>query len=107
MALTRTIIICANSSWNLVNYRSGLIRALIAGGDTVIALAPRDASTGAVEALGCRFIELPMNPSGTECFFQSQIVAALFRHFAPRTPRLFSWVYDQAQYFLGRLPHGC
>ena len=61
-------MICANSSWNLVNYRSGLIRALIAGGNAVVALAPRDASTGDVEALGCRFIELPMNPSATDIF---------------------------------------
>ena len=68
MSLPRKIIICANSSWNLFNYRSGLIRALIAGGYSVVALAPRDTSTGDVEALGCRFIELPMNPSGTGIF---------------------------------------
>lgn len=76
--MSRTIIICANSSWNLVNYRSGLIRALIAGGDTVIALAPRDASTGAVEALGCRFIELPMNPSGTGVFSNLRLLQRFF-----------------------------
>ena len=51
MSLPRKIIICANSSWNLFNYRSGLIRALIADGDSVVALAPRDTSTGDVEAL--------------------------------------------------------
>ena len=51
VSLPRTIIICANSSWNLFNYRSGLIRALIASGDSVVALAPRDTSTENVEAL--------------------------------------------------------
>ena len=78
MGLPRTIIICANSSWNLVNYRSGLIRALIADGDTVVALAPRDGSTGAVEALGCRFIELPMNPSGTGVFSNLRLLQRFF-----------------------------
>lgn len=63
--MNKKIVICANSSWNLKNFRTGLISALVDSGYEVVALAPRDASTAAVEALGCRFIELPMNPTGT------------------------------------------
>ena len=39
----KRIVISINASWNIVNFRMGLVRALLARGDRVIALAPRDA----------------------------------------------------------------
>lgn len=58
------VAISINSSWNFVNFRAGLVRALVARGYEVIAVAPRDAHSGDLEALGCRFVELPMNARG-------------------------------------------
>ena len=51
-----------------MNFRAGLISALNNAGYDVVALSPRDKYTEAVEALGCRFVELPMNPTGTSVF---------------------------------------
>ena len=40
--LQKTILISINASWNIINFRSGLIRALQEAGYRVIALAPPD-----------------------------------------------------------------
>jgi len=59
------IVIACNTSWNLVNFRSGLIRALVAAGYEVIALAPQDTYSSQLARLGCRFIAMPMDNNGT------------------------------------------
>jgi hypothetical protein len=59
------IVICLNTAWNLINFRSGLIRALVAKGYDVVAAAPPDAYVPRVLELGCRFVPLPMDNQGT------------------------------------------
>jgi len=59
------IIICVNTAWNLVNFRAGLIRALVAQGHEVIATAPDDNYAPHLTVLGCRFVTLPMHNGGT------------------------------------------
>jgi glycosyltransferase involved in cell wall biosynthesis len=59
------VLICLNTAWNLVNFRSGLIKALVAQGHEVVAVAPHDAYADRLAALGCRFVPLPMDNRGT------------------------------------------
>jgi hypothetical protein len=59
------IVIGLNTAWNLVNFRAGLIRALVAKGYEVIAVAPPDVYVPRLAALGCRFVGLPMDNQGT------------------------------------------
>ena len=59
------VLICLNLAWNLVNFRSGLIRALVDAGYEVVAVAPRDGYEPRLAALGCRYVELPMDNRGT------------------------------------------
>ena len=59
------ILIALNTAWNLVNFRAGLIRALVAQGYEVVAVAPDDAYSERLAGLGCRFIALPMDNQGT------------------------------------------
>jgi glycosyltransferase involved in cell wall biosynthesis len=59
------ILICLNAAWNLVNFRAGLIRALVARGYEVVAVAPSDEYAPRLEALGCRYVPLPMDSKGT------------------------------------------
>lgn len=40
--MSKKIVVCANTSWNLYNFRLGLMRALKAKGYTVVAAAPYD-----------------------------------------------------------------
>ena len=59
------IAISVNTAWNIVNFRAGLIAALIAEGYDVVAIAPPDGHVQRLEAMGCRFITLPMDNKGT------------------------------------------
>ncbi|WP_246623588.1 glycosyltransferase family 4 protein [Sphingomonas colocasiae] len=55
------IAISINTSWNVVNFRAGLVRALVAQGHEVIALTPTDAHSARIADLGARFIPLEMD----------------------------------------------
>jgi glycosyltransferase involved in cell wall biosynthesis len=59
------VIISINSAWNVVNFRAGLIRALVAEGFEVVAVAPADKYARLLDALGCRYIPMPMDNMGT------------------------------------------
>ena len=58
------IIICINTAWNLVNFRTGLIRGLVGQGNEVVAVAPHDEYAAKLKEIGCRFVELPMDNKG-------------------------------------------
>jgi glycosyltransferase involved in cell wall biosynthesis len=59
------IIISINTAWNLINFREGLIRALITEGHEVVAVAPIDRHVGRVKSLGCRFLHIKINNRGS------------------------------------------
>jgi glycosyltransferase involved in cell wall biosynthesis len=59
------VVIALNTAWNVLNFRSGLIRALLAQGHEVVAVAPDDEYADRVRALGCQFIPLAMDNQGT------------------------------------------
>lgn len=62
------IMIGLNSAWNLLNFRSGLVRRMLAEDWEVIALAPDCEYSDQVRALGCQFITLPLDTHGTNPF---------------------------------------
>lgn len=62
------VMVAVNSAWNILNFRAGLIKALVAEGHEVVAVAPRDASADKLSALGCRYLELPMDSQGMNPF---------------------------------------
>lgn len=59
------VLLTANMSWNLFNFRKGLIRGLIADGHEITALAPLDDCAKELEALGCRVVPLTMDSKST------------------------------------------
>ncbi len=63
--MSKKIVIALNTAWNLVNFRAGLIRALVAEGHEVVAVAPNDEYAPRLAELGCRFVALPMDNKGT------------------------------------------
>ncbi|HEX4848714.1 MAG TPA: glycosyltransferase family 4 protein [Novosphingobium sp.] len=59
------VIVCANLAWNLVNFRSGLIKGLIEAGYRVLAAAPADPDMEArLRALGADFTAVPIDAMG-------------------------------------------
>ncbi len=63
--MKKKVVIALNSAWNLLNFRAGLIRALVASGYEVVAVAPADEYAERLSGLGCRFVSLPMDNQGT------------------------------------------
>src|SRR5262249_19458106 len=58
------IAISINSAWNVAHFRAGLIRALLAKGYDVVAIAPQDSHAQRLINMGCRFIPLEMDSKG-------------------------------------------
>lgn len=63
--LKKKVVIALNTAWNLVNFRAGLILALVKAGYDVVAVAPVDDYAARLDSLGCRFAPLPMDNKGT------------------------------------------
>ena len=59
------VLIALNTAWNLLNFRAGLIRSLVAEGYEVVTVAPNDEYAPRLAELGCRFVALPMDNKGT------------------------------------------
>jgi glycosyltransferase involved in cell wall biosynthesis len=84
------VVICANTAWNLVNFRSGLIEALIGRGMEVVAVAPPDeANALKLRALGCRFEAVPMDNMGTSPLKDLALLIRFGRLFARLRPDVF------------------
>lgn len=72
------ILICANSSWNIFNFRYNLIYALIKNNFNVIILSPRDRFTEKLVNIGCKFHEINFNKSNIG-FFNNLLL--IYRYF--------------------------
>ena len=60
------IIISINTSWNIYNFRSGLVTFLKKEGHEVIAVAPKDDYSQKLESeLGCKFYPIDMDNKGS------------------------------------------
>ena len=60
----KTILISINAAWNIANFRSGLVAGLREAGYRVLALAPPDAHSERVRALGVELFPLKMDRQG-------------------------------------------
>lgn len=58
------IAIVLNTSWNIYNFRMGLVRSLLADGHQVIAIAPKDEYTHFLIEEGCDYREVKMDSRG-------------------------------------------
>lgn len=57
----RKLLVVINTSWNIINFRTGLIRGLMDAGYEVVVAAPHDRFSAEIERnLGCRYVELPI-----------------------------------------------
>lgn len=59
------IAFVTNTCWNVFNFREGLVKFLIDRGDEVISLAPWDEYAKEIEKWGVKFIETPLDQTGT------------------------------------------
>jgi glycosyltransferase involved in cell wall biosynthesis len=64
MRIDLRVAIVINTSWNIYNYRQGLIKSLLDKGVEVIAIAPKDDFSQKLIELGCDFVPLSMDNKG-------------------------------------------
>ncbi|MGV0983515.1 MAG: glycosyltransferase family 4 protein [Limnohabitans sp.] len=83
------VVICLNTAWNLVNFRAGLIRALVAAGYEVAAVAPDDKYADGLKALGCRFVPLHMENGGTNPVQDAMLTWRFLRLFTHERPDVY------------------
>ena len=82
-----TILMTANSSWYLANFRSGLIRAIQDRGFGVTVLAPHDEHVARLRALGCQIIPLQMDNQGTSPLRDGRLFMTFRRRLRELQPR--------------------
>ena len=69
--------ISINTSWNVFNFRKGIVLDLLKEGNEVFVIAPKDDYSIKLEELGCVFIELPMKGKSYNPFID---LLLLFRY---------------------------
>lgn len=89
MLKKKKIVIALNTAWNLFNFRAGLIRAMVAAGYEVIAVAPNDQYAARLAELGCRYIALPMDNKGTNPLMDTLLFLRFLRLFWRERPEVF------------------
>jgi glycosyltransferase involved in cell wall biosynthesis len=83
------VALAANDAWNIVNYRSGLVRALRQAGLRVAVLAPAGPQAEAVEAMGADFYAVPVSPRGTSPAEDLRTLVAFRRRLKAIGPAVF------------------
>ena len=66
----KDVLILANSSWNIVNFRTELVSSLIDEGYRVHACCPKDSSTNELQQMGVNFIGVTMARGGINPFYE-------------------------------------
>ncbi len=61
----KTVAIVINTSWNVFNFRSGLLQALQKQGYKIVVIAPKDDFSKKLEDLGFEYHDIVMNSKGT------------------------------------------
>ncbi len=78
--------IVINSSWNIHNFRLGLIESFIKSGHQVITIAPNDGYATKLKAIGCEFYELDMNCKGSNPLQDLLLVRQLVKIYRQAQP---------------------
>lgn len=77
--MKKKVAILLNSSWNIVNFRAGLLKALHEQGHEVIALSPSDGYSAKLKDLHCEHIAVPMKATGLNPIADAILLLQLWR----------------------------
>jgi glycosyltransferase involved in cell wall biosynthesis len=84
-----TVVIAANSAWNILNFRGALIAGLKAARWRVIALAPDDGHAAALAALGVELVPIGIDSSGTSIVRDGRLLLEYLRALRRLRPEAF------------------
>ena len=86
--MSHRILIVANTSWYLHNFRIGLIRTLLERGYEVSTLVPEDEFSANLQNAGCRHIHLEMDNKGVNPLSDLMMKRRLSRIYSETSPEL-------------------
>ena len=87
--MRRTIALSINTAWNVVNFRTSLIHALIKHGYDVVVIAPRDEYAEQIPMPSCRYIPIAMDNGGTNPLRDLKLLFDFYRIFSKIRPFCF------------------
>ncbi len=94
------IIISANTSWNIFNFRSGLINKLINRGHEITIVSIKDEYTKKLINIGCNFIEVKFSRTGINPLSEFLIILKIFLIFFKIKPNaLLTFTIKPVIYF--------
>jgi len=70
--------IVINTSWNVYNFRSGLIQSFIKSNHEVVAIAPEDGYAEKLKDLGCKFVGVEVDSKGSNPFNDLGLIWKLY-----------------------------
>lgn len=85
----KRLLISINSSWNVYNFRAGLVCTLIEGGYEVLAATPPDGYSSKLRSLGCHHIPFPMDTNGRSAVRDSALFLRYLRLLRRLRPDVF------------------
>jgi len=80
------IAIVLNTSWNIYNFRLGLVQALLNEGHEVIAIAPWDEYTQKLIMLGCQYENVKMDYLGVNPIKDISLIYKLYKIYKRQKP---------------------
>ena len=75
----KTVAIVINTSWNIFNFRIGLLKALEEEGYQIIAIAPKDKYSFKLKEMGFKYYDIPINSKGTNPFEELKLLYAFYK----------------------------
>lgn len=84
--MQKTVAIFINTSWNIYNFRSGLLKALQKEGYRIVAIAPWDSYVEKLEAMGVEHREIKINNKGINPFEDAKLIYDIYRLYQEVSP---------------------
>ena len=75
----KTIAIVLNTSWNIYNFRLGLLKSFQNEGYRVVAIAPRDDYSQKIEEMGFEYHPIDINNKGINPLEDLKLIADFYR----------------------------
>ncbi|MEA2048520.1 MAG: glycosyltransferase family 4 protein [Campylobacterota bacterium] len=82
----KTVAIVINTSWNIFNFRLGVLHALQTDGYKIVCIAPRDAYSEKLESLGFEYHNININNKGTNPLEDAKLVYAFYKLYKEISP---------------------
>jgi len=83
---TKCVVIAANTSWALYNFRRNLILSLIEEGYNIVAISMCDDYSEKLKALGCQCVNIDVDSGGKNPFKDLKTIIQLFRLYGEILP---------------------